>query len=115
MKNSEILKSFYTAMEKHDWPTKRGLLHDDFRFRGPLMQANSADEFIAAMKQMNGAMTFKDVEMLEQGDIVMSFFTCVMTQPATMEFRVAERVKMAGGKLQSSEIIYDARVFPPMS
>ena len=115
MTNSDILKSFYAAMEKHDWPAKRALMHDAMQFRGPLMQANSADEMIVAIQQMNCAMKFSDIEMLEQGDTVMSFFTCSMTQPAPLKFRCAERVKIQGGKIKSSEIIYDARVFPPMN
>lgn len=114
MTNTEILESFYAAMERHDWPTKRAMLHDDFRFRGPLMQTEGADRFIEGVKQFNCQVTFKDVQMIEQGDTVMSFFTFDMAQPFSGSFRMAERVTLRGGKLQSSELIFDARAFPQM-
>jgi hypothetical protein len=114
MSNCEILKRYYTAMEQHDWKTKRNLMCDDLRFRGPLMQANSADELIAGIKQFNCDVRFTDVEMLEKGDMVMSFYTFNISKPFQGQFRMAERVQFRQGKVQSSELIYDARQFPEM-
>ena len=114
MSNVETLKRFYSAMEKHDWNTKRGMIRDDFHFRGPLMQSNSADDFIKGVQQFNCDVTFTDVEMIENGDTVMSFFTFNITKPFTGNFRMAEKVQFRQGKIQSSELIYDARPFPEM-
>jgi hypothetical protein len=114
MNNTETLKRFYKAMEQHDWNTKRGMICDDFRFRGPLMQANSGDDFINGVKQFNCDVTFTDVEMIEKGDTVMSFFTFNIAKPFTGNFRMAERVQFRQGKLQSSELVFDARPFPEM-
>lgn len=112
--NADILKSLYAAMERHDWAAKRALLHDDFRFRGPLMQAEGADQFIENVRQFDCQVTFKDVEMFEKGDTVVSFFTFDITHPFAGTFRMAERAKVRDGRLQSSELIYDARPFPQM-
>jgi ketosteroid isomerase-like protein len=114
MNNIEILRKFYAAMEAHDWTTKRSLMHDDFSFRGPLMQADSADQMIGSIQQMNCSMTFKDVRMAEAGDTVMAFFTCEMTRPAQLSFRCAERVTLKDGLIKASELIYDPRAFPSM-
>jgi hypothetical protein len=114
MNNIEILKRYYAAMEQHDWATKRGLMCDDLQFRGPLMQAQSADELIAAVKEFDCAVRFDDVEMIEKGDVVMSFFTFNISRPFEGTFRMAERVQFRNGKVQSSELIYDARNFPEM-
>jgi hypothetical protein len=114
MNNTEILKRYYAAMEQHDWDTKRSLMCDDLRFRGPLMQTNSADELLAGIKQFDCDVRFTDVEMIEKGDVVMSFFTFNVSAPFTGKFRMAERVEFRQGKLQSSELIYDARAFPEM-
>jgi hypothetical protein len=81
-------------------------------FRGPLMQVQGADRFIEGIKQFQCQAAFKDVQMMEQGDTVMSFFTFEFSQPFTGTFRMAERVTLRDGKLQSSELIYDARAFP---
>lgn len=115
MNNTDTLKKFYAAMENHDWKTKRSLMHDDFAFKGPLMQACGADEMIAAIQQMNCSMTFADLTTAEAGDTVLAFFTCQMTQPAPTTFRCAERVTFKDGRIKSSELIYDARAFPPMN
>ena len=53
--------------------------------------------------------------MAETGDTVLSFFTCKMIRPAPLAFRCAGRVVFKVGRIQSSELIYDARVFPPMN
>jgi len=114
MSNTELLKRYYQAMEQHDWDTKRSLMCDDLRFRGPLMQANSADELLANIKQFDCAVRFEDVELIEKGDVVMSFFTFNISKPFQGKFRMAERVQFRQGKVQSSELIYDARAFPEM-
>src|SRR5262245_20110674 len=95
--NIETLKSFYAAMEHHDWARKRGMLRDDFRFSGPLMQAEGADRFIEGVKQFNCQVTFRDIQMLAEGDTVMSFFTFSITQPFTGTFRMAEKVTFRDG------------------
>src|SRR5579863_9007861 len=86
MSNAETLKRFYHAMEKHDWNTKRTMIWDDFHFRGPMMQANSADDFINGVKQFDCDVTFTDLEMIEKGDTVMSFFTFNIANPFTGKF-----------------------------
>lgn len=110
--NSELLKSFYSAMENHDWKTKRTMLHDEFRFTGPLMQTQGADQFIEAVKQFNCQVKFNDIEMIEQNDTVMSFYTFDIAQPFSGTFRMAERVTFENGKLRNSELIFDPRAFP---
>lgn len=64
---------------------------------------------------MNCAMTFTGIAMAETGDTVLSFFTCKMIRPAPLAFRCAGRVVFKVGRIQSSELIYDARVLPPMN
>lgn len=109
--HAKILKAFYTALENHDWSGARALLHDNFHFRGPTQQADSADTFIAVNRQINPDWKFRDVEMIEQADKIMCFFTTVMTQPAQGSNRCAERVEVKNGKLQSIELIYDSAGF----
>ena len=64
---------------------------------------------------MNCAMTFTEIAMAETGDTVLSFFTCKMIRPAPRAVRGAGRVVCKAGRIQSSELIDDARVFPPMN
>lgn len=111
--NAKTLKAFYAALENHDWNAARALLHDDFRFRAPSQQADSAESFIATNQQLNPDWKFRDIEMIEQADAVLSFFTTVMTRPAQGTNRCAERVVIKNGKLQSIELIYDNAGFRP--
>jgi hypothetical protein len=78
------------------------------------MQSDSADDFINGVKQLNCEVKFSDVEMIEKGDTVMSFFTFNIAKPFTGKFRMAEKVQFRQGKIQLSELIYDARPFPEM-
>jgi len=112
--NMKTLEAFYTALENHDWKGARALLHDNFRFRGPSQQADSVDDFIATNRQINPDWKFRDVEMTEDANIIMSFFTTIMTRPAQGSNRCAERVEIRHGKLASIELIYDSAGFRPL-
>jgi SnoaL-like protein len=109
--NMKTLEVFYTTLENHDWKGARAMLHDNFRFRGPNQQADSADAFIAVNQQISPDWKFRDGEMIENGNIVMSFFTTIMTRPAHGTVRCAERVEIKHGKLESVELIYDSAGF----
>jgi hypothetical protein len=115
MNHSEILQQFYTACAIPDPKACRALMCDDFAFNGPMMKASSADEMIAGTQQMGCAMKFSDMTMAETGDTVLAFYTCTMDGPVPISMRCAERVTFKGGRLQSSECIYDSKVFGPMS
>lgn len=111
MNNTDILKKFYAACAVPDPKACRQLMCDDFTFKGPMMQASSADEMIERTQQMGCAMAFTDVTMAEVGDTVLVFYTCTM---GPMSMRAAERVTFKDGRLQSSECIYDASAFKDM-
>ncbi len=68
-KNTETLKAFYTAFENHEWPAARRLLYDDFYFRGPSQQADSADVFIGY--------GFKLLAQCRHCHVVCSFLPCL--------------------------------------
>jgi hypothetical protein len=112
MRKTKILEEYYQTMESHDWDRMRSLLCDDLEFHGPLMETHGADQLICAIKEFGCDAQFSDLEILENGDTVMSFFTFTVTKPFSGEFRMAERTKFRGGKLASSELIYDTRPFP---
>jgi hypothetical protein len=109
--NMKILEAFYAALENHERNGARALLHDNFRFWGPNQQADSAEAFVAANQQINPDWKFEDVEMIENANIIMSFFTTIMTRPAQGANRCTERVEIKHGQLLSVELIYDSAGF----
>ncbi len=54
MSNIDIVRgyfeTFFAGRARHS--EVRSLLTDDFRFRGPLMSANSADEYVAQLTSL---------------------------------------------------------------
>ena len=111
--NAKTLEAFYAALENHDWNAARALLHEDFRFRGPGQQADSAESFIATNQRLDADWKFQDIELIEHADAIVSFFTTVMTRPAQGTNRCAECAVIKNGKLQSIELIYDSAGFRP--
>ena len=112
MTPSATLRKFYTTLERNDVGASRRLLHPDFRFRGPMLQTDGAEQFLAAIKEMAMQSRFKDIDMIERGETIATFFTCEILQPFTGSFRMAERAVIREGRLVSSELIYDTGPFP---
>ena len=112
MTPSDTLKKFYATLEHNDLEASRQLLHPDFRFRGPMPQTDGADQFVAAIKEMAMQSRFKDIDMIERGETIVTFFTCEILAPFTGSFRMAERAVIREGRLVSSELLYDTGPFP---
>ena len=111
-KPSEIVRSYYEAFEKHDFQKARSLMHDKFRFVGPLMEANSPEELFAKMKDMGCEFKTHILQMAESGSTVAVLVDCTMTKPAPAKLRMSEWLTVENGKIASSTLVYDTAQMP---
>lgn len=104
---SDYLELFFSP--KHDLQAIRKLLSDSFTFCGPLLQANSANEYIKKIQGVaSGGLSMKNAELISGSDQVAILYD--MISPLG-EVRTVEWFKIKDGKIHSLELLNDPRVF----
>ena len=112
MSNIEIIKNyfetFFSGTAQHT--AVRSWLTDDFHFRGPLMTANSADQYVRQLGSFGD-----DIEMFAEVRQLVADQDMVAV---LVEFRgpsgnivYAQWFTMREGKIARLEVIYDPRSF----
>ena len=110
----DVVKAYYEAFDAHDFKRARTYLRDDFRFTGPMMQANSAEELFSKMGSVDCRFKNRVLHMVESGDTVGVLFDCEFSKPFSATLRMSEWFTVADGKLASSNLVYDASKMPGM-
>ncbi len=112
MTAKKIVERYLDAFfgEKIDYQTIRSLLTDDFRFQGPLMSANSADEFIQKLKGFGENIGIQaDIQMvLDNNNTVVARFDFIIPSgmvPATEWYIVKDN------RISDMHLICDPRLF----
>ncbi len=110
----ELVNSYYRAFEEKDFEKMRSLLDDHYTFKGPLMQANSADECIAQMKECSFEGKHKMVQVFTEENQAVVIFDWTCSKPFQGTFRMCEYLQVKNKKIVSSELIFDTANFPKM-
>ena len=111
MKASDLVKKYYAAFDAKDMKAARALLRDDFKFAGPMMSAESADQLVEMMKGFDAKFTNQVVRIVESGQDVAALVDCVFTHPFKGTVRMSEWFTVRDGKLASSTLVYDSKQF----
>src|SRR5262245_23777168 len=112
MKAIDVVKSYYAAFDTHDFAKARALMRDDFRFAGPMMSANSPEELFEKMKGFDCDFKNRLVHVVENGNTVAALFDCTFDRPFKATIRMSEWFTIEGGKIASSDLVYDTRRIP---
>lgn len=110
----EIVQRYYDAFDNHDFAAARALMHDQFQFRGPMMEASSPEELLGKMQAFECAFTNHVVRMVEDGSTVAVLFDCAFTHPFAATIRMSEWFTVEDDKLVASTLVYDTRQMPAM-
>jgi len=108
----KTVNSFYEAFGTKDWKKFRTLLTDNFTFRGALATFNGPEEFIAGMRQMPFEGAPEGSRFIVDGNRVAHAFVWKMTAPTRADIPMCEVLEVEGGKIRSSELFYDSKLFP---
>jgi ketosteroid isomerase-like protein len=109
--NTEIVKKLYNACKQKDFDTARKLLHPNYSLKDPIMEINSADEFIEMMRECPGG-DFEDLKFVSEGDKVVGIFTGIMNEPVPSRIRMCSVATLENGKVRSEEMFYDTAQMP---
>jgi ketosteroid isomerase-like protein len=109
MTAQETVASYYDA-----WMNKQGDLSDvplaeDFEFRGPVANFDSADAYRTMAREAGQAVTsFTVRRQFVDGDTVCSIIDWEMALPGVGRMTSAEILEVADGRIVRGELIYDA-------
>jgi len=109
MSNADVFRTYLERFTGGDVDGAAELLADEFRFDGPILQANSKAEFLAGAS--SAAQMARGCAIRHQwvdGEAVCSFYDFQLATPAGAgTIPMAEWAVVRGGKLVSSRLIFD--------
>lgn len=112
---AKVVEEFQTAMANGDAAGARRLMHDDFKFAGPLDTFDRPEPYLEALGRLDPMI--ERVEVLKEfaeGNEVARFCNLHFKPPLPKTF-VAEWYNVRGGKIGEIRIAFDARAFAGMA
>lgn len=110
MKNIEIVETFLNGFNNPDLIQQSlDLLAEDYKFNGPMSNANSKTEFIQLAQQVGASLTgLRVIRAIENGNWVSVLYEFRTSIPGLESNLGTEWFRLDEGKIQESQLIYDA-------
>ncbi len=108
----EAVTRYYEAVARKDRNALRAVLASDFTFKGPLMTFDGPDAFVEAIVGMAFDAGAEGSRFIVEGERVAHAFLWKMKTPAKAEVPMCEVFEISDGKILSSELFYDSKLFP---
>ena len=106
---NEYLSAFYSG----DFATARKFVADDYRFKGPFVEAVNKDQYFASAAGL--ASVVKGHKMLQQwehgAEVCSIYDVCIQTPTGEGAVTMSEWHTANGGQLQSSRLVLDTAIF----
>ena len=113
MSSTSIVEDFLTRFTSGDVDGAAELLHDDFAFHGPMLQADNKAEFLEGTGPLVPALQGHEMHRIwEDGDEVCAIYDLKVATPAGAgSVTVAEWSVVKDDKLASQRIVFDTAAF----
>jgi len=109
--NEQIVKQYFELFfsENVKYDKIRTLLADDFHFTGPLLRANSADEYINILKNVGAGNLSANINSILSNENEVAVFYNMITPFG--EVKTVEWFLFENNKIKSIELLNDPRKF----
>ena len=105
----ETIRAFYANIENKDFASVRGLLHDDFSFRGPIDTFDSPDALVAKLAKLEGVTeSFRVRHLFVDGERGCCVYELITATPLR-ESPVTEYFELRDGRISAIHAHYDSR------
>ncbi len=108
----DVVTAYTDAFDCKDMEKAKSVLDTDFHFDGPLMKAESRDEFFAQLANFDLEYQTKEHRVISQGTSVARIFDFAITSPVRATVPMVEWFEVENDKIQSSRLFYDTAIFP---
>jgi hypothetical protein len=112
MSNAETVRRYYGAFDRHDLQSVEALLHEGFRFTGPLMQTSGRQDFLEKMRSFDCEFKTRPLHIVESGNTVGVLLECSFSKPFSATIRMSEWFVVDNDRIVSSDVVYDTRQMP---
>jgi hypothetical protein len=111
---AEIVTGFKKALGQGDVAAARKLLSDSLAFQGPFDRFDRPEPYLAALQKLHPIVKGVKVHKLfVDGDHACMLYDMETNSPAGTAF-ICEWFHVAGGRIDSIRVVFDARPFAPM-
>lgn len=110
--NIDIVKRMNNAAQSKDFETVKSLLHPKYTLKDPMINFNSAQEFLEGMKDCPFTCSLENVDFITEGNKVVQTLDMVVTSPVSYRSRVCSVMTIEDGKIRSEEMFYDTAQIP---
>lgn len=108
----DVAKRMTVAWEQKDEVAFRACLHDDYTFKGPMMEMRSADEALDFMKRCTFEFTNENCEVVVEGKTLVHIFDWKVTVPFQGTIPMVEVMEFEGEKVKRARLFFDSSLFP---
>ncbi|MEE8290065.1 MAG: nuclear transport factor 2 family protein, partial [Candidatus Tectomicrobia bacterium] len=108
----DVAKRMTKAWEDRDEAAFRACLHDDYSFKGPMMEMKSANEALEFMKRCAFEFTNTNCEVVVEGKTLVHVFDWNVTAPFQATIPMVEVMEFEGDKVKRARLFYDSALFP---
>ncbi|MBL4662641.1 MAG: nuclear transport factor 2 family protein [Flavobacteriaceae bacterium] len=109
MTNQDIVKKFLNGFNNPSQiQASLALLADDYKFKNPMVELNSKEEFIALAKEIGAVITGIDIiNISENGNWVATFYDFKSSISGLESNIASEWFRLENGMIKESHLIYD--------
>jgi len=107
-----VAKKMTKAWEDKDEAAFRACLHDDYTFKGPMMEMNSANEAVEFMNSCSFECTSENCEVVVEGQTLVHIFDWKVTAPFQATIPMVEVMEFEGDKVKRARLFFDSALFP---
>ena len=104
----ETVRAYHDAWTAGEIATAAGYLADDFSTRAPVGTYDTKDEYLVGLERFRGLVTDLDLISELYGDGEATLIYDVHTDTPAGTLRTAEHFELAGDKIASTMLIFDA-------
>jgi len=109
---TDVAKRMTKAWEDRDEATFRSCLHDDYSFKGPMMEMKSANEAVEFMRRCAFEFTNTNCEVVVEGKTLVHVFDWNVTAPFQATIPMVEVMEFEGDRVKRARLFYDSALFP---
>ena len=108
----DVAKRMTKAWEEKDESTFRACLHDEYTFKGPMMEMRSANEALECMRRCSFEFTNENCEVVVGGNTLVHIFDWKVTVPFQATIPMVEVMEFEGDKVKRARLFFDSALFP---
>ena len=108
----DVAKQMTAAWQQKDEAAFRACLHDDYSFKGPMMEMNNADEAVDMIKRCAFEHTIENCEVVVEGKTLVHIFDWKVTAPFQATIPMVEIMEFEGDKVKRARLFFDSALFP---